>query len=86
MKLVELRIEKDYGNYSAEAKLVATARFSGPFGDLSVKLSEPLVVDIINRIAAEAAGAARANAGAVEEACNTAVNSLLALTHEAEAS
>lgn len=86
MKLTRFVIEKDYGNYSSPAKLVAQAEFQGPFGSITVKLSEGTLAGIIERISEEATQVARSNAHEVVTACRDAAASTLALTHEAEAS
>ena len=86
MKLIRFLVEQDYqGNYNVPPKFVATASFSGPFGNLSVKLSELLLADIVGLLAVEAARVARTNAQEIGNACVEAADSLLALTHEAEA-
>lgn len=86
MKLARLLVEEHYSNgYDKPPKLEASASFLGPFGSLSVKLSEQLTAKIVSLITEEAHRVAIDNAGDITRACNEAVTQSLALTHEAEA-
>ena len=85
MELTRFEISRDFGNYSKPAKLTAEATFAGPFGNLSVKLSDNVLVKIVELISDEASNVARKNAEDVYMACGEAQNQVLALTHEAEA-
>lgn len=85
MKLTRFVIESNYGGYNKPEKLEALATFTGPFGQLSTKLSDVALARVVECISVEAAATARLNAQGVETACDEVVKSNLALTHEADA-
>ena len=85
MKLTRFVIESTYTTYGKPEKLTAVASFSGPFGDLSVRLSEALLAEIVQILRVEAVNVACANAKEISDACTHAASEVLALTHEVEA-
>lgn len=86
MKLTRFVIESSYTSYGKPEKFTAVASFAGPFGDLSVRLSEALLAEIVQILSNEAVSVACANAREISTACSQAVSNVLALTHEVEAS